>query len=805
MEGEEEDDRYFDAQQSGSELARVMGMGHINSGPAADWDKLDIVTGSIALARRNIEASPVAKSHHRRSYQETVPAIPAIPAKYLQHGQRASICVITRTQSSDDAPVPTASQRGSEVTATRERFEEENRGRSARPASQSRRVDTRDFGQQAQPLASDDWLGRAKRSASLHGSSLRRRSLHLFGASHTPEEAQAANATDEVMSGMARGNEKDLFMELARGHDKSAEEPQRSMSRGGRALSRLSQAGHRRSLPAEAILTSPADRRPKSSGTGLPRPGSRLEALQNNASQYRSGNDRTSLLSASSVNVSGRSTSVRANRSFTTHGGIISSAASEDARSPDMPSFGRRRPSYGPQGVYERSTESASKALERLSDSPAASSEAKLSNGASTASVDSDTADTVWDELDELKSRIKKLELTGKLPGSSGAAVSGVTSERPRSATTAPTTIESSPKIERKPDTETRSTQQAVEITAFGPGVTSIHPLLHSALAKAKPLLHTPLYRSLEATAADALQLAALTGSAGPQGTTFSAASIINGLTVSDRHVRRKADSMCRNLTDLTLALCEGKHEASSVLASPITLDSSSPTIRHPRSTLGRAESIERDISRSRSRPFSRLEARRSSILGIGANGSINGESSLEEGEDAPGTTPSAPSDHRRLSRAGSRLLSVRSTRNGSVSGDEGSIVRPPSRAVTEAGGFRLRSNAPQEYSSLSPGQDSSPSFRESLAARRNNGSAFESNRELGRVASLNLNSERRRWTKESTPPVLEEESNGRDEPTPSSQPRRRITSMGHFGSRRVDDHTNRTSSLSQRRSVVVE
>lgn len=51
---------------------------------------------------------------------------------------------------------------------------------------------------------------------------------------------------------------------------------------------------------------------------------------------------------------------------------------------------------------------------------------------------------TVWDELDELKSRIRKLELTGKLPSSSAAAMS--TEERPQTATTTVTTMSSSPK-----------------------------------------------------------------------------------------------------------------------------------------------------------------------------------------------------------------------------------------------------------------------------------------------------------------------------------------------------------------------
>lgn len=154
------------------------------------------------------------------------------------------------------------------------------------------------------------------------------------------------------------------------------------------------------------------------------------------------------------------------------------------------------------------------------------------------------------------------------------------------------------------------------------------------------------------------------------------------------------------------------------------------------------------------------------------------------------------------MSRASSRLLSVRAPHYDEVSGDEDPTVRPPSRAMTDIGGFRNKANTSREYNS--PGQDSSPSFRESLAARRTNGGAFEANRELSRVSSLNASSDRRRWTKESTPPVLEEEMNDQGEYTPSSQPRRRITSLGQFGSRRAAEHSNRAASLSQRRHVAV-
>lgn len=440
------------------------------------------------------------------------------------------------------------------------------------------------------------------------------------------------------------------------------------------------------------------------------------------------------------------------------------------------------------------------------SESPEESSEPKQSQDSTDA--DSQTADTVWDELDDLKSRIKKLELTGKIPPTSGAAMSSnETSERPRTATTAPTTIDSSPKREKqekKSDSvSTPAETSSADYTVGGPTVANIHPLLHSALVKAKPLINSNLYRTLEATASDALQLAAMTGGAGPQGTAFSAASIINGATVSDRHVRRKADTMCRNLTDLCLALCDGKIEAASVTASPIALSTplqNSPSIRHARSNLGT-----NDGARSTARPMSRLEARRTSILGSGgsfeASRSPRRESDDVSASETENTPSQVPLQERRIARAGSRLQ-VQRPQYDDVSGDEDPTIRPVSRAMTDH--FRAKPSGPRDYHS--PGSQRSPSLRDSLVARRANAAAHEDNQKLSRATSLNSESGRRRFMDHSTPPVLEEESGASEVYQPTSGgSKRRVTSYG-FGNRRATaDLPNRATSLNQRRHVVVE
>ena len=644
----------------------------------------------------------------------------------------------------------------------------------------------------------------------------RRTSLSAYG--HREIRTYVENAREpQPPRGMARqrGHDgEDLFLELAHDHNQSsADDVRRPLSRSELVKSRLSDNGHRRSTPAEPVLSS-SERRPKSSGVIFNRPPSRLGALQYDLHRHV---DRYRSLStaADTVSVAGSGRAYRYTNFPERSSMSPSSRLAERIRSPELPSYGRRRPSFGstpPQALKDRQGQIPSKAPESPDESPADSSDPKRSLPDS-ASADSQTADTVWDELDDLKSRIKKLELTGKLPSNTGAATSGQSGERPRTATTAPTTIGSSPKYERKPEVGSKG-QQVTEDNTSRPNVANIHPLLHSALANAKPLLNTAMYRTLEATASDALQLAAMTGSAGPQGTAFSAASIINGVTVADRHVRRKADNMCRNLTDLCIALCEGKNEVPSVIASPITIASAkaSPTYHHSRSSIGSIDGGQK-IS---NRPMSRLEARRSSMLGLQHAGSVP-DSPREKPEDISAseheTTPSQPGDQprefRRTSRVSSRLLHVRKSRHdddGGTSGDENLTARPPSRAMTDIGARAKHSGLIRDYASS--GQQRSPSLREALVARRVSGAAYEGNRETSRTSLPPSSGEsvHRRYADQSTPSVREEEGDGGTDRQSLgiAQPKRRITSLGQFTSRRATGEVpDRAASLSQRRHVV--
>ncbi|RYP36825.1 hypothetical protein DL767_003215 [Monosporascus sp. MG133] len=173
---------------------------------------------------------------------------------------------------------------------------------------------------------------------------------------------------------------------------------------------------------------------------------------------------------------------------------------------------------------------------------------------------------TMWDELDDLKSRIHRLELTGKLPATSGAAIARASDERPPTANTNATTMSASPK--RGPGSVI---QTAGDLTITPSLPIQSHPILHSALAKSKQFLSPDVYNALETAATDALNLTAMMGTAGQPGPISSSASSLGGgPVVTDRQLRRKADGICRSLTELCLALSEKAAQVDSQVAAPV-------------------------------------------------------------------------------------------------------------------------------------------------------------------------------------------------------------------------------------------
>ncbi|OLN94016.1 hypothetical protein CCHL11_03406 [Colletotrichum chlorophyti] len=200
-------------------------------------------------------------------------------------------------------------------------------------------------------------------------------------------------------------------------------------------------------------------------------------------------------------------------------------------------------------------TYNSSPLVPKASETPRAEAHHDTSQGVegteSTATASTNAPSTVWDELDDLKSRIHRLELTGKLPSTSGAAMSRASEERPPTATN--TTMSTSPKR-----TSGSNHPQGDSVSITSSQRETQQPVLLSAVNKSKPFLSDEVARALEVAAKEALALANMMGTAGQPGPISSGASTIGaGTTLTDRQLRRKADSICRSLTELVLALSE--------------------------------------------------------------------------------------------------------------------------------------------------------------------------------------------------------------------------------------------------------
>ncbi|GIJ82845.1 hypothetical protein Asppvi_001360 [Aspergillus pseudoviridinutans] len=288
---------------------------------------------------------------------------------------------------------------------------------------------------------------------------------------------------------------------------------------------------------------------------------------------------------------------------------------------------------------------------------------------------------TVWDELEDLKSRIKKLELTGKLPPSSQAAISTVSGERPRTATTTVTTVSSSPNHNHKISPSMGETEAA---TATNP----VHPLLQSALFKARDVLNNEVYKSLEAAVTDALALSSLLGT---NKAPSSGISVVNGYSSSDRQSRRKADSVCRSLTELCLALSDEQLSKQQMPAGDDDTITHLPTSANEESStlsrsLRRSMTLEPEVPgrrKSTTHVSSRLEARRASLVNTNGNSSSRKDHSALPDGNSP-SSPSAPAPKSRLSRLSTSLRSKRLQPEDEDADQPSPHSRSISRAMTD-------------------------------------------------------------------------------------------------------------------------
>lgn len=342
-----------------------------------------------------------------------------------------------------------------------------------------------------------------------------------------------------------------------------------------------------------------------------------------------------------------------------------------------------------------------SKAME-----PSNEAELPRENTDETESTTSTTAQsTIWDELDDIKQRMRRLEVIGKMPATSGAAVLNSSNERPRTATTTVTTNSSSPK-------RARGNSAVSHLSSLT--ISEAHPNLRVALAKSKSLLNRDVYDALEKTASDALTISSMMGPAGQPGPMSSAASAVGASSsiVSDRQVRKKADNMCRSLTELCIALNERNAEdcsavESTTMSRPTTRaeDVRRPTTRaeeSPELPQHDTTSTMRKVSDVGSQALARLKAspRTLSRLAERRNNLFQSSSSLPTSPRNPSNGASTPTPQANTGRRTSLLLRSRravTEEPESIDSQESSF-RAPSRAVTD----RVRSS-PREYTSNGP------------------------------------------------------------------------------------------------------
>ncbi|KAI2208588.1 hypothetical protein LOZ17_006587, partial [Ophidiomyces ophidiicola] len=340
---------------------------------------------------------------------------------------------------------------------------------------------------------------------------------------------------------------------------------------------------------------------------------------------------------------------------------------------------------------------------------------------------------TVWDELDDLKSRIRKLELTGKLPASSAAAMSSVSVERPRTATTTVTTISSSPKHGRKTSASPNAAAGSSVGDTAGAVDMQIQSLLRAALAKAKATLSPAVYGTLEATANDALTLASAFSPPPPpppQQQMGSGMSSAGG----DRQAKRKIDSMCRSLTELCIALADerlarnrpGSRDAASGLlpqgSGVVDTGLGASTSSYRRST-----SHEPADDAGRALAGSRLDGRRSSMLNLSttSTSTVRGAPSEVDPQAMVKLVPSSTSTNSRIARSSTTTTNNNisnagrspyyNARRHETDVDDGSLAFPAKPALLARPLSRVFTDVPD--SSSPPSSSSRP--RSSLLRTR--------------------------------------------------------------------------------------
>lgn len=349
----------------------------------------------------------------------------------------------------------------------------------------------------------------------------------------------------------------------------------------------------------------------------------------------------------------------------------------------------------------------------------------------------------VWDELDDLRSRLNKLEMAEQIASYADDTTPNHRGLASRATTTAPTTVSSGP----RPSLPAPSMSAKTIIKTLDHE--DVRAQLHDALTQAKALLEPRLFRLLETSASEALALGDLAESMSPKDAVASAYSIINGDADNNRELLNRVISMHRSLTDLCLHLCDAKDGFALPDSSPLVMARLNTSSRQTRGSMGSSGVTPALSSRLQaSRSISRLNA---APLRIGSSSVIvePSISSPRSPRDAKDYTAKYTLESRRDSRS----------RQG-VRVDDEIRSELPIRSVSRAATDFERTPSKREYPPMPPlparerrdtGTQRSPSLHNILSARRtsSNIQGLDARSEVYTPSSRALSSVSRRQTLE--------------------------------------------------------
>lgn len=257
-----------------------------------------------------------------------------------------------------------------------------------------------------------------------------------------------------------------------------------------------------------------------------------------------------------------------------------------------------------------------------------------------------------YNELEDLKSRIRNLELTRRQSNHRPSQVESIP-ERPSTSMSMsrPRNVPGSPLNEMRSPSHFSKSQS----------------LLQSALSKAENRVSRDVFVALEAAAQDAMDLSTLSVSTN---TATYSSSYAPDNPITDKRFRRTADNLCRSLTELCIALCED--------GTPSDMRSES------RMSMRRAsrESLYQQSQSGMSSTYTRSSTRQGSVLA--ARNARTADPSFDDGQ----SLASRQASHRRSGSQSTITMENRFTDNGFRFDDDEELRRPGSVSRTTSSGL---------------------------------------------------------------------------------------------------------------------